>query len=224
MKVIFLKSRWLFKYLIFVPVIVIVVLNIQFIYHIREHNNLHSTYNSRHPIEIYREIEKIKQEISIVHLRQKNASKKFRLAGNLSNLDNLKKIIDEKNMNPIISNKHFIEDLLVNEKNVNKNKKIDDSKNYQNQNDPNTKKFHYKSPIFFVILVQVHSRLNYLKELIESLKETKYIEQTLVIFSHDLYDPKMNELIGSIDFCAVNNSFYFATISSLARCNSCQLN
>lgn len=202
MKVICLKSRWLLKYLIFVPVFVIVVLNVQFIYHIREHNNLHYTQNNKNPIEIYREIEKIKKEISIVHLKQKNASKKLHLTGSLSNLETLKKIIDGKNKNPIISNRFFIEDLLKNEKN-----NQDDLKTSHKQNDAKTK-FHYKSPIFFVILVQVHSRLNYLKELIESLRKTKYIEQTLVIFSHDLYDPKMNELIGSIQFCAVK-SFNF---------------
>ena len=120
MKVICLKSRWLFKYLIFVPVIVIVVLNIQFIYHIREHNNLHSTNFNKNPIEIHEEIEKIRKEISIVHLKQKNTSLKIRLEGNLSDVDNLKKIIDEKNRNPNILNRHFIEDLLAREKNVNK--------------------------------------------------------------------------------------------------------
>ena len=198
MKVTCLKSRWLFKYLIFVPVIVIVVLNIQFIYHIREHNSLHSTNFNKNPIEIHEEIEKIRKEISIVHLKQKNTSLKIRLEGNLSDVDNLKKIIDEKNRNPNILNRHFIEDLLAREKNVNKNKNI-----YIHNKNEQQSKSSYKSPIFFVILVQVHSRLNYLKELIESLRQTKYIEQTLVIFSHDLYDPQMNELIGSIDFCAV---------------------
>ena len=134
----------------------------------------------------------------MIHLKQKNTSLKIRLEGNLSDVDNLKKIIDEKNRNPNILNRHFIEGLLAREKNVNKNKNI-----YIHNKNEQQSKSSYKSPIFFVILVQVHSRLNYLKELIESLRQTKYIEQTLVIFSHDLYDPQMNELIGSIDFCAV---------------------
>jgi hypothetical protein len=57
-------------------------------------------------------------------LKQKNTSLKIRLEGNLSDVDNLKKIIDEKNRNPNILNRHFIEDLLASEKNVNKNKNI----------------------------------------------------------------------------------------------------
>lgn len=39
---------------------------------------------------------------------------------------------------------------------------------------------HLTSPSLLVILIQVHSRLTYLKELIESLRATKYIEQALV--------------------------------------------
>lgn len=81
-----------------------------------------------------------------------------------------------------IRNKHFINDLL----------KLEEPRTQQ-----------YKAPKFFVILVQVHSRVNYLKELIESLRQTKYIEDTLVIFSHDLYLKEMNDLIQGIDFCAV---------------------
>ena len=61
---------------------------------------------------------------------------------------------------------------------------------------------------FLVVLIQIHSRLNYLKELINSLKNTKFIEQTLVVFSHDVYDPEMNKLIESIDFCATLQIFY----------------
>ena len=61
---------------------------------------------------------------------------------------------------------------------------------------------------FLVLLIQIHSRLSYLKQLINSLKNTKYIGQTLVVFSHDVYDPEMNELIESIDFCATLQIFY----------------
>ena len=61
---------------------------------------------------------------------------------------------------------------------------------------------------FLVILIQVHSRLNYLRELIESLKHTKHINETLVIFSHDLYDVEMNKLIENITFCSTLQIFY----------------
>ena len=61
---------------------------------------------------------------------------------------------------------------------------------------------------FLVLLIQIHSRLSYLKQLINSLKNTKYIDQTLVVFSHDVYDPEMNKLIESIDFCATLQIFY----------------
>jgi len=54
-----------------------------------------------------------------------------------------------------------------------------------------------------VILVQVHSRINYLKELIMSLRNTKHIERSLLIFSHDLFLSEINQLIEKIDFCAV---------------------
>ena len=59
-----------------------------------------------------------------------------------------------------------------------------------------------------VILIQVHSRLNYLKELVSSLNETKHINETLVIFSHDLIDEKINDFIKTIDFCAVLQIYY----------------
>ena len=39
-----------------------------------------------------------------------------------------------------------------------------------------------------VIIVQVHKRLKYLQNLIDSLSKVKFIEETLIIFSHDLMD------------------------------------
>ncbi len=95
-----------------------------------------------------------------------------------------------------IRNEYLIEDLL--------NQEVF---NIENENLKSGKK-NYKAPKFFVILIQVHSRLNYLKELIKSLKITKYIEQTLVIFSHDLYSKEMNDVIKKIDFCAVNITIF----------------
>lgn len=52
-----------------------------------------------------------------------------------------------------------------------------------------------------VIVVQVHSRIFYLKLLIESLSNVKGIENVLLIFSHDLFDVNINRLIEEIKFC-----------------------
>ncbi|RMZ97687.1 alpha-1-6-mannosyl-glyco 2-beta-N-acetylglucosaminyltransferase isoform X3 [Brachionus plicatilis] len=84
-------------------------------------------------------------------------------------------------------------------KQILKNEEIESSK-FLNQTNM---KYPYPTPKFMVILIQVHSRLNYLKELINSLRETRNINETLVIFSHDIFDQDINKLIESIDFCAV---------------------
>ncbi len=63
-----------------------------------------------------------------------------------------------------------------------------------------------------VLLVQVHKRINYLEQLIKSLRNTRYIENSMVIFSHDYIDESIDKLINTIDFCKVNNrflNFYF---------------
>jgi hypothetical protein len=65
----------------------------------------------------------------------------------------------------------------------------------------------YKMPEFLVIVIQIHSRLEYLRELVDSLRDVKHIEKSLVIFSHDAWDDEMNEFIRSIDFCAVISAF-----------------
>lgn len=83
-----------------------------------------------------------------------------------------------------IRNKHFVERKL-NEALSDANRKFSD---------------------FVVILIQVHSRVNYLKELIESLRSTRHIEDALVVFSHDFNSAEINKLVQSIEFCAVNIS------------------
>ena len=60
-----------------------------------------------------------------------------------------------------------------------------------------------------VIVVQVHNRVEYLRHLIDSLRKSKGIENSLVIFSHDLYHEGMNALVQSIDFCPVSDVLYF---------------
>lgn len=54
-----------------------------------------------------------------------------------------------------------------------------------------------------IIIVQVHKRINYLKNLIASLAKAKNISDTLLVFSHDYYDEEINDLVKSIDFCMV---------------------
>lgn len=61
---------------------------------------------------------------------------------------------------------------------------------------------------FLVIMVQVHDRAEYLKHVIDSFRQVRYINESLLIFSHDVYSPKINELIDSIDFCATLQIFY----------------
>ncbi|XP_015116266.1 alpha-1,6-mannosyl-glycoprotein 2-beta-N-acetylglucosaminyltransferase [Diachasma alloeum] len=59
-----------------------------------------------------------------------------------------------------------------------------------------------------VIVIQVHSRLTYLRHLIVSLAQARGIEQALLVFSHDVWHPDINYLIQSVDFCRVMQIFY----------------
>ncbi|XP_066595599.1 alpha-1,6-mannosyl-glycoprotein 2-beta-N-acetylglucosaminyltransferase isoform X1 [Prorops nasuta] len=59
-----------------------------------------------------------------------------------------------------------------------------------------------------VIVVQVHSRLTYLRHLIVSLAQARGIEQALLVFSHDVWHPDINYLVQSVDFCRVMQIFY----------------
>ena len=105
------------------------------------------------------------------------------------NPENLRAFIHDTNELQIIRNKHLINNLLLTE--ANKNSRSDKKSTV---------------PKFLVILIQIHSRFTYLKELIMSLKNTRHIEDTLVIFSHDVYNEEMNDLIKNIKFCAVSTS------------------
>ncbi len=68
---------------------------------------------------------------------------------------------------------------------------------HSNNRDPFVANTEFKPPSiqFLVIVIQVHNRVSYLKELIESLRNTKHIEDALVIFSHDVYANEINDLI-----------------------------
>jgi len=59
-----------------------------------------------------------------------------------------------------------------------------------------------------VILVQVHDRIKYVRHLIKSFSQASGIDNTLLIFSHDVWDEGINTLVSSIDFCRVLQIFY----------------
>lgn len=59
-----------------------------------------------------------------------------------------------------------------------------------------------------IIVIQVHTRITYLRHLIVSLAQVKEISTALLIFSHDFYDEELNELVQSVDFCKVLQIFY----------------
>ncbi|VDO36306.1 unnamed protein product, partial [Brugia timori] len=72
----------------------------------------------------------------------------------------------------------------------------------------NTDKHIQLQSVEIVLVVQVHNRIEYLKELIATLKDARYIETTLLIFSHDYSSALINKLITGIDFCLVMQIFY----------------
>ncbi|RWS23745.1 alpha-1:6-mannosyl-glycoprotein 2-beta-N-acetylglucosaminyltransferase-like isoform X3, partial [Leptotrombidium deliense] len=59
-----------------------------------------------------------------------------------------------------------------------------------------------------IIAIQVHDRSDYLKLTIDSLEKVKGIEKTLLIFSHDIFDPEINEIVRGIKFAKVMQIFY----------------
>ncbi|KAH7732322.1 UDP-GlcNAc:a-6-D-mannoside b1,2-N-acetylglucosaminyltransferase II [Aphelenchoides avenae] len=59
-----------------------------------------------------------------------------------------------------------------------------------------------------VIVVQVHDRIEYLRYLISTLRNSTGIESALLVFSHDLRSEPINALIRSITFCRVIQIFY----------------
>ncbi|ODM91432.1 Alpha-1,6-mannosyl-glycoprotein 2-beta-N-acetylglucosaminyltransferase [Orchesella cincta] len=60
----------------------------------------------------------------------------------------------------------------------------------------------------YVLVIQVHSRVEYLSLLVDSLSRMQNIENSLIIFSHDLYLPGLNEAIRNIDFARIMQIFY----------------
>lgn len=206
------NRRWLLKYFISIPLFFVILFNIQLISQIKEYNSFKSIQQSD------------RLDIDYVNANSNNRVNATRNNLSIDNLHKLKApllpwttnksllvLIESLNANAKIRNRHFIEKYLnensdKNEANEGQNHHRAANKNVANSTISTTAV--YKAPEFLVLLVQVHSRLNYLNELILSLNETKHIEQTLVIFSHDVYDAQMNKLIESIDFCATLQIFY----------------
>lgn len=60
----------------------------------------------------------------------------------------------------------------------------------------------------YILLVQVHKRVVYLKKFIEMLRVVDQINETLLVFSHDFIDSNIDELVMSIDFVPVIQIFY----------------
>jgi len=54
----------------------------------------------------------------------------------------------------------------------------------------------------------VHTRLDYLRQLILSLRAARDIEHALIVFSHDVYDQEINRAVEEVDFCRVMQIFY----------------
>lgn len=73
----------------------------------------------------------------------------------------------------------------------------------------------FSSTTRYVLLVQVHTRVVYLKKFIEMLRAVQTINQTLLIFSHDFIDAEINDLVTNINFVPVRET------SSDDRCVQC---
>ncbi|MEE6492369.1 hypothetical protein FKM82_016560 [Ascaphus truei] len=65
-----------------------------------------------------------------------------------------------------------------------------------------------RPPDDVVVVVQVHNRPEYLRFLMDSLRNAKGIENVLLIFSHDYWSPEINQIIAGVDFCQVLQIFF----------------
>lgn len=72
----------------------------------------------------------------------------------------------------------------------------------------NAEKFGPVTNETILITIQVHNRISYLTHLIESLKDANDIQKVLLIFSHDVYDDRINDMVVNIDFCMTMQIFY----------------
>ncbi len=54
-----------------------------------------------------------------------------------------------------------------------------------------------------ILIVQVHKRVEYLRQLLDSLRAARDIEEVLLVVSSDYYLEEMNQLVQSVEFCKV---------------------
>lgn len=59
-----------------------------------------------------------------------------------------------------------------------------------------------------VMVVQVHDRPEHLQLLVDSLRRARGLQRLLLIFSHDLWSPRINRIVDSVDFCPVLQIFF----------------
>ena len=108
-----------------------------------------------------------------------------------------------KNQTLNISSSTINENVIINRTAINLNRQFVEKKNRE--------QFMYNSNLFsatttrYILLVQVHKRVVYLKKFIEMLQDVEIINQTLLIFSHDFIDPDINLLVTNITFVPVRN-------------------
>eukprot|EP00092_Neocalanus_flemingeri_P008127 GFUD01008767.1.p1 GENE.GFUD01008767.1~~GFUD01008767.1.p1 ORF type:complete len:538 (+),score=109.14 GFUD01008767.1:270-1883(+) len=120
------------------------------------------------------------------------------LAGErIHGLPNITKSREDSKVNQDIKSDLKIQNILEKIKNANKDQVIHNEDMFGPVTNDTT-----------VIVVQVHNRLKYLRELIRSLSLAVGIDKTLLIFSHDVWDEELNVLVRSIDFSQTLQIFY----------------
>lgn len=201
----FFRPRWLLvKLLITVPLVVLLLLNMQLTGQVKD---LNSFYNLKQEAESF-----LKNKLAMYNTNSSNRFTQTVTSEKSSNSmvfdivngesysamieklnmtrDELRDRIEKANEQPVIRNRHFIDKYLQSTMSERKKLLNDSDKTYQ-------------VPEFLVILIQIHSRLSYLSDLVASLQQVKNIHNALVVFSHDIYDADMNAFVQSIDFCSV---------------------
>ena len=68
----------------------------------------------------------------------------------------------------------------------------------------NADKFPKLAPDGVILIVQVHRREGYLKQLFNSMRSVEGIEKVLLVISHDYFYDDMMQLVQTVDFCRVS--------------------
>lgn len=78
----------------------------------------------------------------------------------------------------------------------------------ENQHINNNNAFKYFKAENSVVVIQVHSDIRYLAVLLDSIRRVIGITRSLIIFCHDYYDDRINNVIRNITFAKVMQIFY----------------